>query len=234
MILKTGLLYAYKHLLIAILNSKTIFADMAVLFAGFMGMLVSFLGQLPLGNMSITATQIYIQENLKNAWKYAVGVAIVEVIYLRLSLKGVDWIMQHKLFFTILGWFTVALFLTLGIASFVTARKQQADKKALLLKNKLDRFLLGMSMSALNPAQIPFWFIWSTYLLDNKVIQPVSTQYDAFTFGAGCGTIAGLALYIHGGNWLITKMNTSTKTLNTVMGVIFIVSALIQLYRMMR
>ncbi|WP_207632521.1 LysE family transporter [Foetidibacter luteolus] len=206
---------------------------MNLLFAAFMGMLVSFLGQLPLGNMSITATQIYIQENLKNAWKYAVGVAIVEVVYLRLSLKGVDWIMRHQLFFEVLGWLTVVLFLVLGVASFLTARKQAAGKKALLLNNNLNRFLLGMSMSALNPAQIPFWFIWSTYLLDNKVIQPVTLQYDFFTIGAGLGTIAGLALYIHGGNWLITKMNTSTKTLNKVMGIIFILSALIQLYRML-
>jgi len=207
---------------------------MPILFAGFMGMLVSFLGQLPLGNMSITATQIYVQESLKNAWKYAIGVALIEIIYLRLSLKGVDWIMQHQLFFRILGWLTVALFLFLGIASFVSAKKQKADKKALLLNNKLDRFLLGISMSALNPAQIPFWFIWSTYLLDNKVIQPVSAQYDSFTIGAGCGTIAGLAVYIYGGNWLITKMKTSTKTLNMIMGGIFILSAFIQLYRMFR
>lgn len=207
---------------------------MALLFAAFMGMLVSFLGQLPLGNMSITATQIYVQENSRNAWKYAIGVAIVEVIYLRLSLKGVDWIMQHKLFFTILGWLTVALFLALGIASFVSANRQQADKKALLLNNKMDRFLLGFSMSALNPAQIPFWFIWSTYLLDNKVIQPVSSQYDMFTVGAGCGTIGGLAVYMYGGNWLITRMNASMKNLNKAMGGIFILTAVIQLYRMVR
>jgi hypothetical protein len=42
-----------------------------------------------------------------------------------------------------------------------------------------------------------------------------------------------LAVYIHGGNWLVNKMNTSTKTLNKVMGVIFIITALIQLYRML-
>ena len=197
------------------------------------GWLVSFLGQLPLGTMSITSTQIAVQENFKNAWLYAIGVAIVEIIYLRLTLYGVNWIMQHKLLFQILGWLTVAVFLILGIISFITARKQQTEKKAMLLNNKLNRFFLGLSMSALNPAQIPFWFVWSSYLIDHKVLATNFTEFNVFTAGCGTGTISGLALYMYGGNWLITKMNTSTKALNSIMGAIFVIAALAQLYRML-
>lgn len=197
------------------------------------GWLVSFLGQLPLGTMSITSTQIAVQENFKHAWRYAIGVATVEIIYLRLTLYGVDWIMQHKILFQVLGWLTVGVFLTLGTISFVTARKQQAEKKALLLDNNINRFLLGLSMSALNPAQIPFWFIWSSYLLDNKVLLSGFAEFNVFTFGCGIGTVSGLALYMYGGNWLITRMNTSSKTLNSVMGGIFVIAALAQLYRML-
>ncbi len=200
--------------------------------AFFVGALVSFLGQLPLGNMALTATQIGVQESFRNAWKFAVGVAIVEMAYLRLSLTGVNWIMQHEFIFIILGWLTVVVFLLLGILSFIAAAKQSADKKAILLNNKINRFVLGTSMSAINPVQIPFWFLWSTYLLNNKVLHPEITEYNLFTLGAGIGTLAGYALYIHGGNWLITKMKTSNKTLNKVLGVIFIVSALIQGYKM--
>jgi len=159
-------------------------------------------------------------------------VAIVEIFYLRLTLSGVDWIMQHKLFFQILGWLTVAVFLILGAASFVTASKQTTEKKALLLDNKIDRFFLGISMSALNPAQIPFWFLWSSILLNSGKLHSDFNEFNYFTIGSGTGTIAGLAFYMYGGNWLVTKMNTSNKTLNIVMGIIFIIAALAQLYRM--
>jgi len=205
---------------------------MHYLFIFWIGWLVSFLGQLPLGTMSITSTQIAVQENFRNAWLYAIGVALIEILYLRLTLYGVNWIMQHKLLFQILGWLTVVVFLVLGVVSFVFARKQQTDKKALLLNNSLNRFFLGLSMSALNPAQIPFWFIWSSYLLDNKVLASGFGEFNIFTAGCGVGTISGLALYMYGGNWLITRMNTSTKTLNAVMGGIFVIAALAQLYRM--
>ena len=150
----------------------------------------------------------------------------------RLTLSGVDWIMQHKLLFMILGWLTVFVFLILGAISFITAFKQQKEKKALLLENEFNRFLLGLSMSALNPAQIPFWFIWSTYLLDNGALGSDTVSFNVFTFGCGAGTIAGLALYMYGGNWLITRMNTSNRTLNIVMGFIFMIAGAAQFYRM--
>jgi threonine/homoserine/homoserine lactone efflux protein len=206
---------------------------MQLIYTFFWGWLVSFSGQLPLGTLSITSTQIAVQENFRNAWKYAIGVAIIEIIYLRLTLSGVNWIVQHELIFIILGWLTVVVFIILAIASLLSARKQQEEKKAFLLNNQLNRFFLGVSMSALNPAQIPFWFLWSSICINNGIIhRGASTEFDSFTFGAGIGTITGLALYMYGGNWLITKMNTSNRTLNFIMGIIFFIAAIAQLYRM--
>lgn len=205
-----------------------------MVFTTVLGFFLSFLGQLPLGVMSITAVQISIQENFGNAWKYAVGVALVEMICLRLVLSGVQWIMQHKLFFSVLNWVTLLFFLVLGLWSFVDARKQHSDKKALLLNNRLNRFFLGISMSALNPAQVPFWFIWSGYFLDRGWLVPGFLSFNWFTLGCGLGTVAGLALYMYSGNFLVTKMNASNKTLNTIMGVIFIIAAIAQLYRLLK
>ena len=197
----------------------------------FFGFLVSFLGQLPLGNMSFTSTQIGLQEGFRKAWQFAIGVAIVEMIYLRFALIGMNWVVVHRYIFLGLGWLTVVLFLVLGILAFKTARKQKEEKKALVLNNNLHRFLLGMMMSALNPVQIPFWFLWTSTLIQAKMLAINPFAYNVFTVGAGTGTIAGLAVYIHGGNWLVNKLKTSNKTLNMVMGIIFLITALLQLYR---
>src|SRR3954465_7040735 len=103
---------------------------MDVLLTALLGLLVSFLGQLPLGNLSITATQIGLEEGFKRAWIYSIGVALVEMIYLRVALSGMNWVVEHKTFFIILNWVAIVLFLGLGIASFVSARKQTSNKKA--------------------------------------------------------------------------------------------------------
>ena len=184
---------------------------MHFLFIFFLGWVLSFLGQLPLGTISITATQIAVQENFNHAWKYSIGVTIIEIIYLRLVLSGVDWIMDHQLLFKVLGWLTVIFFLVLGVLSFLTARRQQEDKKALLLNNTINRFWLGVTMSTLNPAQIPFWFIWSSYFMSLHWLQSGFEEFNLFAAGAGIGTITGLVVYTYGGNWLVTKMNAVIK-----------------------
>ena len=205
----------------------------AIIKVFFVGALISFLGQLPLGNMNLTATQLSVQENYRNAWKYGLGIVLVEIIYLRLALTGMDWVVEHKVLFTIMGWLTVIVFVVLGVLAFVLARKQTGAKKGLLLNNKMNRFLLGVVVSGINPAQIPFWFLWSTQLLNSKLLLPTTEQFNWFTAGAGLGSLAGLAVYIHGGKWLITKLKTSNKGLNIFMGIVFILAGLFQLYNML-
>jgi threonine/homoserine/homoserine lactone efflux protein len=199
----------------------------------FSALLISFLGQLPFGNMNLTATQLAVQEGYKNAWKYGVGIVLVEMIYLRFALTAMDWVVEHHFIFKIMGWLTVAVFLVLGILSLLIARKQAAEKKGLLLNNKLNRFLLGVSVSAINPVQIPFWFIWSTNMIHLGVLKTTFLYFNLFTAGAAFGSLSGLGVYIYGGKWLIAKMKTSNKRLNIFMGIVFIVAALIQLYNML-
>jgi len=199
----------------------------------FMGWLISFLGQLPLGSMSITATQIMVNEGLKPALSYTWGVTIVEMIYLRIALSGMDLVYQHPNVFNAIGWITVVFFFVLSVVSIRSAIVHHPEKKNVLISNKLHRFLLGMTLSAMNPAQIPFWLLWSSYMLDWKILHPSTIQYNIFTMGVGMGTITGLLAYIFGGNYLITKLNVSNKSLNKIMGGIFFVASMAQLWRML-
>ena len=207
---------------------------MLVIFTILLGLIVSLLGQLPLGTISMTATQIAVQENFRDAWKFSVGIALIEMLYLRVVLSFMQWIISHQLVFMVFNWITIVLFAALGIISLMAARKQEKEKKALLLNYPLNRFLLGLSMSALNPAQIPFWFIWTGYFINQGLLKSGFAEFNLFTLGSGIGTLGGLIIYIYGGNWLVKKMNTSNRTLNKLMGIIFIVAAVAQLYRALR
>lgn len=199
----------------------------------FSAMLVSFLGQLPFGNMNLTATQLAVQEGLKNAWKYSIGIVIIEVVYLRLALTAMDWVVENQLIFKILSWLTVVVFLALGILSLILASRQSKEMKGLLLNNNMNRFLLGVSVSAFNPVQIPFWFIWSTQFISLGILNTTNTDFNLFTGGAAIGSIAGLAVYVYGGKWVIKKMKASNRQLNIFMAVVFILAAMYQLYHIL-
>ncbi len=198
----------------------------------FTGMVISLLGALPLGTLNITAMQIAIQENSRNAIQFSLGVALVEICYVRISLNGINWVMENQRLFNILEWCTVVLFVVLAVASFLTARKSR-DQKNILLKNKMNRLLLGLTMSAINPVQIPFWFIWSTYLLSNQLLQSSAWHFNIYTAGIGIGTLAALALFIFAGKWVVNKLKASHRVINIVVGIIFLVSAVVQLYRVL-
>ena len=116
--------------------------------------------------------------------------------------------------------------------AILSAKKQQSESKALLLNNQLNRLVLGLTMSALNPVQIPFWVLWTSILIQTQRLAVNALDFNLFTIGAGTGTIAGLAVYIHGGKWLVQKIKASNKSLNIAMGIVFLISALLQLYRM--
>ena len=200
-----------------------------VLFTGFG---VSFLGQLPLGNLNIAATQIGVEENFKNAWLFSIAGALVEVIYLRIALSSSAWIMHNKMLFNYISWFTVILFYVLGFLCIRKAvRQKEAEKKGLLIDNKINRFVLGLMLSAVNPMQIPFWFFWGTYFINNGTVKPTFLDFNLFTVGAAIGTLAGQVIYIHGGSLLIKKLKASYKILNIIMGVVFIISASVQVYK---
>ncbi len=197
-------------------------------------MLISFLGSLPLGTLNVAAMQIGIQESIKNAIYFSLGSLLVEMVYVRISLVGIDWVRKQKKLMKAMEWITLIIIIALAVGSFVAASKSGGAAKNVLLQNNMHRFLLGMFMCAINPVQIPFWFGWSTVLFAKKILEPKHSQYNSYIIGIGLGTLAGNCVFIFGGKWMVQKIANSQQYLNWVIGGIFALTALIQLIKMMR
>jgi len=197
------------------------------------GLFISFLGTLPLGTLNIAAMQISVSDGIRPALYFACGVLLVEIIYVRISLVAMDWVRRQQRLFRILEWATLFIILALAIASFVAAA-DPGETKNVILSNSMHRFLLGLMMSAINPMQIPFWFGWSTVLFTKKVLLPQNNHYNSYIGGIGLGTFSGMCLFIFGGRFLVESLNAHQKMINWIIGGIFAVTALIQLWRMLR
>ena len=200
----------------------------------FWGLMISFLGSLPLGTLNIAAMQIGIQESIKNAIYFSLGSLLVEMIYVRISLIGVDWIRKQAKLMKAMEWFTLIIILALATGSFIAAAAKGHSAKNVFLENNMHRFLLGMFMCAINPVQIPFWFGWSTVLFTKRILEPVKAQYNIYIVGIGLGTMAGNCVFIFGGKWLVQRIANSQQYLNWVIGGIFTLTALIQAIKMIR
>lgn len=196
------------------------------------GMIVSFLGTLPLGTLNIAAMQIAVQESIKDAMYFSIGSLITEMIYVRVSLVGINWVRKQKVLFLWLEWITLAIVVALAAGSFISAMHEH-EAKSVFLSNNMNRFLLGASMSAVTPMQIPFWFGWSTVLFTKKILIPTNKFYNIYIIGIGMGTLLGNCVFIFGGKWIVEKLHTNEQVLNWVLGSVFAITAVIQLIKIL-
>jgi threonine/homoserine/homoserine lactone efflux protein len=197
------------------------------------GLMISFLGSLPLGTLNIAAMQIGIQESITDAIYFSLGSLLVEMIYVRISLVGIDWVRKQDKLMKAMEWVTLFIIIALAVGSFVAAAKGGGEAKNVLLQNNMHRFLLGMFMCAINPVQIPFWFGWSTVLFTKKILEPKKDQYNSYIIGIGLGTLAGNCVFIFGGRWMVQRIENSQQYLNWIIGGIFAITAIIQLIKML-
>ena len=197
------------------------------------GMFISFLGTLPLGTLNISAMQISVSDGIRPALLFALGALLVEIIYVRVSLVAMKWVTRQKKLLVALEWGTVIIITALAISSFVAAADPEV-KKNVILSNTIHRFWLGVMLSAINPVQIPFWFGWSTALFTRGVLKPVSSYYNLYIMGIGFGTFLGNLVFIFGGRFIVETLNTNQKYLHLVIGIIFLLTALIFVVKLIR
>ncbi|MBP9102438.1 MAG: LysE family transporter [Chitinophagaceae bacterium] len=199
----------------------------------FVGMLVSFLGSLPLGTLNIAAMQISISDGVMAAILFSAGSLLAEIIYVRISLVAMDWIRKQEKILKALEWVTLVIVLALAAASFYAALHPSVSKNA-ILDSPMPKFILGFVMSALNPVQIPFWFGWSTVLFTKKVLLPKNEHYNIYIIGIGMGTFIGNCVFIFGGRLVASKISNNQDILSWVIGGIFAITAIFQLWRILK
>lgn len=196
------------------------------------GLGISFLGTLPLGTLNVAAMQIAVTDGLRPALEFSLGALLVEICYVRLSLVAMDWVRRQERIFKFLNWFTLLIIIALAVSSFMAAAHPAGEGKNVILSNTMPRFFLGITMSAINPVQIPFWFGWSTVLFSRNILLPRASHYNAYICGIGIGTFAGNAVFIFGGRLMVNSLNANQNILNYIIGGVFAITAIIQAYRM--
>jgi threonine/homoserine/homoserine lactone efflux protein len=198
------------------------------------GTMISFLGSLPLGTLNVAAMQLGIQEGVRSALLFSLGSMLVEMIYVRISLIGIDWIRKQERLMKAMEWVTFGIVVALAIGSFVAASQGDGSAKNPVLDNNVNRFLLGAIGCAVNPIVIVFWFGWSTVLFTKKILLPINSQYNSYVVGVGLGAFIGNCVFIFGGKWIADSIADSQKYINWFIGAIFTVTALITLWKILR
>ena len=197
------------------------------------GMIVSFLGSLPLGTTNVAAMQLSINRGLSSALQFSIGSLTVELIYVRLSLFAVDWLHRNKTFMRYLNGITLLILILLTAESFHTALYPE-NVSPVAVSNVLPPLLFGMFLCSISTAQIPFWLGWSTVLMERKILYPNGGTYWEYLLGIGLGTFLANGIFIYTGQLAGKSFQEDPTLLHWVIGSFYLITAGWQGWRMGR
>ncbi|MFN0030617.1 MAG: LysE family transporter [Flavobacteriales bacterium] len=162
------------------------------------GMLISIIGSLPLGSLNITAFQ-FAADSVVAALVFAIGAVFAELMIVRIMLMGSGWLHRKNTWITYLTPVAVVILLSLATYSFYQSQSHHLFHPQASI-GTIASFVLGITLSACNPLQIPFWLGWNevVFFRHATTVKQNRTRYIA---GIGVGTFIVFAVFILTGNF---------------------------------
>ena len=190
---------------------------------GIAGLLISFLGTLPLGTLNITAFHIAASKTISEALWFSIAVVLIELLVVRLTLMGDRRInFNGKLSFYLLP-MAIALLLYLAISSFIAyASPVDIGVGADLFPGIQSVFLLGLALSALNPMHIPFWMGWNRILRARNLLGTQRRSYAAYIAAIGLGSLGGLLVFVFSGRYIVEYYLQYSMLVNLLLGFLYL------------
>ena len=193
---------------------------------------ISSIGGLPLGTLNVTAMHIAQHRGTAAGLWFAWGALLIEIVYVYLTLKLFEWLSASIKTLTAIRWISIAVMLGIGI--WLLVENADADMSVSTAWSKANPFLTGLLLSALNPAQIPFWLGWNAVAIDRKILRLKSPAVLVWLMGIGTGTFLSLGLFAVSGPAIFKLIGGSDRMLTRLIGMIFILAALLQSLNVIR
>lgn len=189
---------------------------------GSLGLLISFIGALPIGSLNLTAFYIASRKGVDEAIWFALAVVLVELIVVRFSLWGDSKLNPGNKLILILLPLGALLLLYLSVVTLTnTAGTEVILENQLLFPAIQSTFLLGILLSTLNPLHLPFWMGWNRLLSSRHSLPKSLWSYTSYISGIGLGSMAGLLIFIYAGHFIFRNLEQYHGFLNWFLGIVY-------------
>ncbi len=201
-----------------------------------LGFGVSFVGSIPLGVLNLTAIEVAVARRFYQVLLFALGVIIVEYGQAFIAIQFSSIMLSNPSIEYAIEVAVIPLFLVAGGFYLYSSyqerkeRKKQQDEPR-KEERKVAPFYKGIMLSIINPLAIPYWLAVSTSLKAAGQLRYESLYIHSFIIGIVLGTFACLTLYGSVGEVLEDRLKKYEKYFNTIIGLILISLAIMQIYR---
>lgn len=185
------------------------------------GFLLSLLGSIPPGLISLSVSQTAIARGIQAAFALAAGAAFAEFFQAWAAVALTDWFLSHPAAEKGFHWAAVPVFLILGVQLIFFAKPARPDQP--FVQGSLFRqFGKGVLISAFNLLAIPYWFVYCGSLKVQGIWQEGIHFTLIFALGVSIGTFFALGLYALLSQLILQRSSDISRYANRIIGVIFL------------
>lgn len=185
------------------------------------GLLVSFLGTLPLGVLNITVIRVSLRQGLTAALYFALACALVELGYSYISVELTKSIIQFPALKPVTEGIAALTLLGMGIYYLRQHALPMTDQRT------IRPFYLGALLSLVNVVAFPFWILYTTLLQAKGLVGIMDDKLVLlYVLGISVGTVAGLLPFIYGSRYLSGWIIAHQHRFDRMMGLLFLTLAL--------
>jgi len=195
------------------------------------GILVTFLGALPLGTVNISVINTTLRADARNAMKIAVAAGIAEII---ISFYALHCSVMVSYFIEMNQWIQITIALILFvIGGFLFFKKQKETREK---KFKMSKYVTGLFLGLLNPPVLAYWLFMISYLNKNDFHLNMNSSI-AILFVFFSGVYLGKLLTLYGYSRLSmllkNRVQNIASIINRVIGVLLFAIGCVQLMKYM-
>jgi threonine/homoserine/homoserine lactone efflux protein len=197
----------------------------------FCGLLISFVGSLPPGTMTIAATFTGAKQGFAAGMVYSFGSIIAELLVILLLLYTIKWAGKWNSIIFLLQVLATIFLIAVTVGCFYLA--SNADKISVTdIHYSLHPFSSGFLISILNPVHIPFWIGWSAVLIRKNLLQPGIVAYSIYLTGIAVGSLLGFTIYVYGGMYMLDNFMKNQQAIILITGIVLLVITLLHIKKL--
>jgi len=195
------------------------------------GLAISFFGSMAPGTLNMTTLHVSAFDSVQSALWFAFGAVIIEMVYAALAVTLLHRIKVPLKWKETAEWIFVFGLISYGgfvlYSQFFNAPSPTIEKVSF----SGSAFFFGMSLSFVNPFQVPFWMFWGTLLKQRNILEQNTTSILLYTISAGMGAFSLLAGYAILGGENRLWINAHQVEFMIFYGSVFLLLGILQAWR---
>jgi threonine/homoserine/homoserine lactone efflux protein len=194
------------------------------------GFLAAVIGIFPPGLINMTAAKVSVTDGRRRALVFVLGALTVILVQTYISVLFAQYIDKHDDIVLLFREIGLAIFSVLSVYFLFFAKKPKPIvNEKIQLKSKKSRFFMGMLISAINFFPIPYYVLVSVTLASYKVFNFSDESIYCLVSGVVIGSFSVFYCYVVFFEKLKTKTDYFIKNMNTIIGIITGIVAIITL-----